>query len=137
MFEDGAAAATAAAAAQKWAALARIDAVEEKMRAVTSKEAAEWRCVQCARAFLKAPLSCAAEGHTVEKSTVRLFSFGCECGQRVMIKAPMCALPCAKCGSRTKWSAASIFSVRDKVDAGGAGILPRGEEQVNSLRGGR
>lgn len=119
----------------------KIEAYAEQLATVTSRPATVWDCAQCRKAFDRDPQVCRAEGHDVTKGSRTVYALGCKgCGARVFNPTPTSASACAVCGKRA-WVSVSVH--RLKGDRAGAQpsldglvpkLMPRGEEQVNSLR---
>ena len=141
LFETAAAEDAVSAVLARADTRGKIEAYAEQLAGVTSRPAPVWDCAQCKKTFDREPQVCRAEGHAVTRGSRTMYALGCKgCGARVFHPMPTSANACTVCGKRV-WLSVSVH--RFKGDRAGAEpsldglapkLMPRGEEQVNSLR---
>ena len=114
---------------------AKLEAMEERMMDVDSKEIVKWFCLDCEKSFQKNPLMCVEEGHDVRAKKKREFRFECVgCGHRMFHEREKCVAPCPKC-SKSIWNKTSVYDVSRKTDGRvGSELMTHGEEVQESLR---
>jgi Mcm10 replication factor len=121
----------------------KLEAFEGKLREVTTREVTVFDCAQCEKTFPKPPEVCKEASHTIASRKETQYAFACSCGHRVFHKAATCAAKCPKCDKQGGWERTSVQRLKGDQPSGKAPLeglvpklLPRGEEQVNSLRHG-
>lgn len=92
--------------------LEELEAMEDKMKEVTSLQRTGWFCSLCERWFDKSPTMCFAESHDVVQQKRREWAFKCgHCGHKLFHRASVCAKECPNCSHR-EWQSTSIHSLR-------------------------
>lgn len=117
----------------------RLEAMEDKMAEVTSREVTRFVCTDCVKEYRKHPEACESEGHQVVAKKRREWAFACVgCGHKTTHTAALCAKPCSRCG-KSGWKATSIFSLKSKSGAetldSTAKLSTHGDAVTESLRG--
>jgi hypothetical protein len=102
--------------------LEKLEAMESKMRDVTSTERTAWCCMDCEQWFDKSPTMCVKEGHEVVQRKRKQWAFKCgHCGQRTFDTKAVCAKECANCAHRD-WQATSVYRLRGESAKAAAAV---------------